>query len=641
MSGAWTAVSLAASPDPYVDWAAGPAFAELDAETGGACRYMVVQGGTRTFLSLDDLHDLIDAGGVLDDLAGPLPPDSVGGGGSVAATVSDDGDDGQLAVIVGIIDDGIAFANERFCKADGGKPVKTRFERFWLQDGVAGNRYPVQGYGREFSKDEINALLAAHLHGHDVDEDGVYMDAGVYDMRRAVTNSATMRMSHGTHVLDVAAGFSPVSQAQDARKQTMIAVQLPRQVTRDTSGKFAHRFILDGLDYIVAQAEALMTRIGRRLPVVVNLSYGIAAGPHDGSLDVCRDIDAVVSAFNAAHPDAPLAVVLAAGNGYLSRQRAAAEMGKGRSKDLQLTVLPDDRTSSYAEIWLPEPGSAGNATYSVSLAPPRGVAASGEVTSATAGQGLEWQDGDDVLARVVYAENSAGRGYFHLAWQATTSVDSGTPTAPSGHWTVTIAQKRGKKAMVDLWIQRDDSPFGFEQRGRQAYFDDPDYVVYDPITGRLVEEDNEVSYCRRAGTLSAFACGDEPLVIGAVIATDPGREALPCPAPYTAAGAMPRVSNPQAGAVAEDTRVHAGVLASATRSGSIVAMDGTSVATPQITRRLAAEMAAGRISAANPPKAWLQALAAGGPSSPKLTPDRVGAGVVLPGFSRTPDRVEA
>ncbi len=650
MSDSWTSTDLAIAPDdPYTDWAAGPAFAELDMETGGACRYMVLQGSARSYVSLSELEQLVAGGAVLDDLAGPLPPDSIAQGAAAAASVQDDGFDDKLKVIVGVIDDGIAFANERFRKGDAdGAPSLSRFEWFWWQDGPASDRFPeldIDGtgspqplYGREFSRDEINGLLAGHGGASGVDEDALYAEAGLFDLGRAVSNTLWMRGGHGSHVLDVASGFSPGAETQDARKHGLIAVQLPRQVTRDISGKFVRRFIIDGLRYIVARAEAAMARIGRRLPLAVNLSYGIAAGPHDETMEICADIDAIVRDFNAAHPDAPMAVIVAAGNGHLTRQRAQAQLADGASKTFRFNVLPDDRTSSFMEIWLPAATGNGNREYAVTITPPGDAPASGPLTSAQAGKALQWEDGGAVLARASYGE-VGGRGCFHIAWQATTSTDGTAPVAPSGQWQVTIAQQGGAPGTVDAWIQRDDSPFGFGQRGRQAYFDDPDYEIHDPVSGRLVEQDNNVSWCRRSGTMSAFACGAETLVIGAAVA-NAFRTDEPRPADYTTAGEEPHIANPDAAAVSDDSIVHFGVLATATRSGSIAAMNGTSVSAPQVTRRLAAAMAAGTVGSAKTPRDWLNETAGQGLA---LDPVRAGAGVIIQpsGAKRTPDRVEA
>src|ERR1044072_5178258 len=51
-------------------------------------------------------------------------------------------------VVVGIIDDGIAFANERFRTPEG----RSRVEYVWLQDGVYNDAAGSYGYGRSLSK---------------------------------------------------------------------------------------------------------------------------------------------------------------------------------------------------------------------------------------------------------------------------------------------------------------------------------------------------------------------------------------------------------------------------------------------------------------------------------------------------------
>jgi hypothetical protein len=75
-------------------------------------------------------------------------------------------------------------------------------------------------------------------------------------------------------------------------------------------------------------------------------------------------------------------------------------------------------------------------------------------------------------------------------------------------------------------------------------------------------------------------------------------------------------------AVADDSAVLHGVLAAGTRTGSVCAMDGTSVAAPQITRLIAALMTAGMAS----DRAAVQAIAAGVDPAPPLPPRRGGAG---------------
>ena len=73
--------------------------------------------------------------------------------------------------------------------------------------------------------------------------------------------------------------------------------------------------------------------------------------------------------------------------------------------------------------------------------------------------------------------------------------------------------------------------------------------------------------------------------------------------------------------------MHVGVLAAGTRSGSIVAMNGTSVAAPQIARRIADDLANGGFGN----RAAVQALAVTPPTAvPLMQPERSGAGGILP-----------
>jgi hypothetical protein len=74
------------------------------------------------------------------------------------------------AAVVAVIDDGLAFAHERFRLANG----KTRFKYFWNQDDSTGQGLPAGfGWGRELAEAEINTLLASCSHSGLVDEDAL------------------------------------------------------------------------------------------------------------------------------------------------------------------------------------------------------------------------------------------------------------------------------------------------------------------------------------------------------------------------------------------------------------------------------------------------------------------------------------
>ena len=97
------------------------------------------------------------------------------------------------------------------------------------------------------------------------------------------------------------------------------------------------------------------------MPVVINLSYGYFAGPHDGTSAFEEAIELLIVLSTAL--GVTLSVVLPAGNSYLLRTHAQVSFEKiGQVVLLNWRVLPDCRTPSYLEIWLPyRAGGAGAA----------------------------------------------------------------------------------------------------------------------------------------------------------------------------------------------------------------------------------------------------------------------------------------
>ncbi len=239
-------------------------------------------------------------------------------------------------VIVAVIDDGIGFAHERFRIGPG----ETRIEFFWHQDGMA----PPQSsapFGREFGKAEINALLQAASSGG---EDEIYRKAGMLDFRVPGHKPLGLRLAHGTHVLDLAAGEDP---AQRRRNRPIIAVQLASVATENASGANIEFYVEAALTYIRTRAKLLAGK-GPPLPVVVNFSYATQTGPHDGTARLEEFIDRIVRL-----KDPPMRVVAPAGNGHAARCHAEADFSTSALVELPWRVQPDDLTPTVAEIWMP------------------------------------------------------------------------------------------------------------------------------------------------------------------------------------------------------------------------------------------------------------------------------------------------
>ena len=255
-------------------------------------------------------------------------------------------------IVVGIIDDGIAFGHERFRDGTGA----TRIEFVWVQDGDPPSP-PEFGYGHELNKAAITGpgqLVDQCTHAGFFDEEEFYRLAQVGDFTRPDHKPVTWRAAHGTAVLDLATGADPGA----SPSWPIVCVQLPVSTTATTSGALLAGPVVDGIWYILLRSLAIARSMGSAaLPVVINLSYGFTAGPHDGTHHIERAIDALVE-FWQLFFNVEVNVVIASGNDHLSRVYAQA--GFQAPSDvvtLPLRILPEDLTPSYVEVWLPASGN--------------------------------------------------------------------------------------------------------------------------------------------------------------------------------------------------------------------------------------------------------------------------------------------
>lgn len=544
-------------------------------------------------------------------------------------------------VVIGIIDDALCFAHERFRIGD-----ETRVEFVWLQDGVYPDPSapyfsgtPPVDYGIELAKRDqgaykgIDTLIGECTHAGLVDEDEVYARAGLVEFRREGHKAAAWRIAHGTHVMDLAAGEDPAAKCD---KRPIVCVQLPAMTTADTSGADLHTYALDAIEYILARSDAIAAAEGKsHLPTVINFSYGMIGGPHDGTSELEKAIDAIVK-WRCEVVRSPLTVVLPAGNSNLSRCHAEAVLeGLGNVAEFAWRTLPDDWTPSFLEIWLPPRASSDPpARVELSLVTPGGV----EITPAVAEGSTsiwDWRPVNDPIcsARYVYAGPDTNRGMFLVTLAPTYSLDPGVATAPCGTWKIRLkCLVDPPPAPIQLWVRRDDTLYGHPRRGRQSHFDAACYQRFDHY-GHEQDEDQPGCPVQRAHLLNAIATGEEPVVIGGF-----SRQEMRV-ARYSAGGPTsgPR-RGPNALSVSDDSAVKTGVLAAGSRSGSVVAMSGTSVAAPQITRVVADFMAAGLPAGPGAIEAMADQQENLRPSDPlRPTPARGGHGrILVPSRTRVP-----
>ena len=490
----------------------------------------------------------------------------------------------QQRVVVAVLDQGIAFAHDRFRFIDtaaAGHPQRSRVAFVWVQDasGMIGPNTP----GVEITDSEIDAAVQqAEVRGSG--EEYIYRELKALDITFNGYKPLAHRQSHGTHVADLASGYD-VQDAPSARP--IIAVDMPEAAVGDPAGATLTPHAIWGLLYILLRARTLRGCC-ETLPIVANLSYGPHEGPHDGSALFERCADALIEW--SLQISTPLLLVLAAGNYRQSRIHAHFTLTPTHPKKvLAWRLQPGGLTPSFMEIYFPS-----GSDVHVTLTPP----GQPSIEIDTAIPTVKTLVGTTGFYTLEYASAGVALGSITLSVAPTAEdFEAQAPheVVPSGVWEVAVRAK--KKTDFDAWIKRSDTPAGRRAKGRQSYFDDPAYRRYDDH-GRPIEFDgmdgmgdpmpggNGGSYVRRRNTLSGIATGKLSYVIGAY-RRGLGPDDL-----------MPLFRSSEAGGFQTPGRAMLpinwlgpsregacpGVLAAGTRSGIRVAMSGTSVAAPQATR---------------------------------------------------------
>lgn len=186
----------------------------------------------------------------------------------------------------------------------------------------------------------------------------------------------------------------------------------------------------------------------RRL--VVNISLGTHAGPHDGSSLVERLLD---------HHAKRDVLVLAAGNAAGRRGHAEARLAAGAAHTLHWVVPERDPTQSFLEIWYRaegHEGAAGEIRF--------GIEHDGVAPVHLAGAGaapLRQRDGT-LSGAVVHVPPCPGQPSGRL-WMALAPTQpgamSGAPVplaAPGGTWRITVRHDGPGVLELHAWIERDE-----------------------------------------------------------------------------------------------------------------------------------------------------------------------------------------
>jgi subtilisin family serine protease len=242
-------------------------------------------------------------------------------------------------VIIGIVDEGCDFNHPNF-KVNN----KTRLVYLWDQNGSGGAHPKNYEYGIEYTKSDINAALKKH------------------DPYAGLNNYMPDENSHGTHVIDIAAGNSPdtdylgvapgadlifVDIRRPAKQKNITAEEL---IMGQLNTLGSSHDLVDAVKYIFEKAD----KEGK--PAVVNLSLAASGGAHNGTSLVESMFDDLLSKLPLEHGRA---IVIAAGNDFQRKLHTTGEVSSATPKTIKWNIPKAAKETNLdlrqeMEIWYPK-----------------------------------------------------------------------------------------------------------------------------------------------------------------------------------------------------------------------------------------------------------------------------------------------
>ena len=513
-------------------------------------------------------------------------------------------------VVLGIVEDSCPFGHNAVL--DQGK---TRVVALWDQSLVPPPVAPWSApadfpYGQNLGQPAMNALIAqCRAPDGSLDEEALYSDP------RVAMPELARRSSHGAAVMTLLAsqptvlGLTTPAQEQvvvltkpqkDAdlpvQLAPLVVVRLPREQTLISAGRWLSVNAIDALHCIIGVARQLAPA-DPPPKLVVNLSYGAIAGPHDHTSMAESAIDELCRGY------LNLAVVVAAGNAHGTLRdtescdpgaclpggvHAAAPLPPGGHTCLTLLLPADKPFETYLELWFSDPGKGAcddqwleDGEVDIEVCDPQGK------VWLSAGSG--WQDyqptnGQDSAAGLVFARKASQSRHRSMALLvlAATRLHPPFVVAPAGRWTITVTNFGERTLALQAWVERDDTLFGIDR----------------PQSARLVPgDDAAAAQLTDSNVFSSLASGRCTLSAGALVESQDSR--VDCLASaYTSAGPAD-ACGPTLSVVADAGVALSGMRVAGSHSGMVLRGNGTSLAAPQAARYIANRLADPRESLAH------------------------------------------
>lgn len=498
----------------------------------------------------------------------------------------------KRAPVLGIIDDEIGYLNARFCTRGEDGSLRSRVQGVWVQHAPRAGAVSLTD-GPIVNAAQIQSML------QDVSSGALVEDQAYARFLPKQSVGRFAPVTHGTHVLDLAAGFAPDA----ALDIPIFAVDMPAQALNAPGARRGTSYLIQGLrwlvhaalDHIDAQnAASLAADDGQGAltllvpDIVLSCSIGSYAGPKDGTGLFAQLIGEELDLVNAMRTPPALGpgyharatLFQSFGNAYTSNQ-SARHLGVQRAGPLDWHLPRNDRDASLLEL------RVSGAKLSTLWLRIGGQDFEIKAPGKHRYRQIEMQ-GQPIVRLYREGDETGGRQLFSLLVRPTHALGlDGFVTAPAG--SIRLVADTDEPADITWQVERDDVPFGYGGEGKQSWLADPmsqgwnagarDYSA--PVQGSAI---------LREGSETAEAHSPHPAIVtvGSAIADDPAY--APVPSSYSAAGSLdPAISarrGPDVSATGDDGSALGGVLATGTTSGSVARLAGTSVAAPQAARRM-------------------------------------------------------
>lgn len=324
---------------------------------------------------------------------------------------------GGAGVVVGVVDYGCDFVHKNFRTAAGG----TRLLSIWDQSGPPSPQSPF-GYGRKYTREQIDRALQ---------EPDPYASLG-YEPPPDLPGGS--KGTHGTHVLDIAAGNGHGSKLPGVASQAdLIFVDVSHDDLAFSGPDVVQQCFGDSVRLLEA-LRFIFDEAGNR-PCVINISLGTNGGPHDGTTLVEAGIDALIR----ARPNR--AVVIAASNSFDDGIHATGSVAAAVSADLHWRIPTSDLSHNELEIWF-----GGTNRFAAELIGPDGqsllTVEPGESDGLTG-------PGGDVLVFIANRLNDPNNNDNVIG----VFLDAGLS---GGAWKVRLHGRTVTDGLFHAWIERDD-----------------------------------------------------------------------------------------------------------------------------------------------------------------------------------------